>query len=180
MPRLYRPHIPLKTRCEVLLRQLGELWAADFLAEHGKSGKPWEPLLDQLLAQLASLLGCEVSALHLDHDPPLAARQRWQRNPGAKMKYKPDANDPAHLIYREKHAHFIKTNVRGDGAQYPDRVLIAREKKRRAKKNPARSGVVSHGKPRRDRATCGKFKSHQLRSANRWPKGRKIQNRRKK
>ena len=80
------------------------------------------------LRQLAALLGCGIKDLHLDHDPALGARQR--KGEGKKTVYIPDANDPEHLIYRDKHDHHIKTQIKGDGAQYPDRVLIARERKR--------------------------------------------------
>lgn len=127
MSRLYRPHVPLKTRCRVALRQLGEMWADDFLAEYEADGGAWGPLLAQLLARLAQLLGEEK--LHLDHDPALATRKR--RGEGKRTVYTPDANSVDHLIYRGVIAHRLKTNVKGDGAQYPDRVLIKRERKRR-------------------------------------------------
>jgi hypothetical protein len=86
-------------------------------------------LLDRMLEMLAQELRCEVSQLHLDHDPALGARQKLVKG-GVHVGYFPDANDPEFLIYREKHAHFIKTNVRGIGAQHPDRVLIKKERKR--------------------------------------------------
>lgn len=128
--RLYRPHIPLKVRCLVAMRQLGELWPdAALEANKGELGA----FRDRLLKKLSKLLGEEK--LHLDHDPPLAARER--KGEGKKTVYKPDANDPNYLLYRGKHAHHIKTQVKGDGAQYPDRVLIKRERRRReSKKHP--------------------------------------------
>jgi hypothetical protein len=135
--RLYRPHIPLKVRCRVAMRQLGELWPDEALKAHdGKCGA----FLDRLLFKLAGLLGCEVTDLRLDHDPPLAARPRFRRGLG-KARYQPSANDPDHLLYRPHGpefvgSHLIKTNTRGDHGQHPDRVLIKRERKRVRKKGP--------------------------------------------
>lgn len=130
MPRLLRPHIPLEVRCRVVLRQLGEMWVDDAVSHRKTSARRF---LDELLSALAELLGCEPKDLRLDHDPALGARQKIFRK-GAHVGYTPDANDPKHLIYREKHAHHIKTNVRGDGAQHPDRVLI--KKNRRIERGP--------------------------------------------
>lgn len=148
MPRLYRPHIPLDVRCRVAMRQLGELWPDEALEAHdGALGA----FLVQLLKKLTELLGEET--LHLDHDPPLAARLVMTRstinmlNEGLATVYIPDANDPDYLIYRGAQAHKIKTNVRGEHGQHPDRVLIKRERKRLRK-------------PRR---------KAKIRSANRWP-----------
>lgn len=157
MPRLYRPHIPFKVRCQVALRQLGEMWADDFLKEYegaqGQKGKGWEALLAQLLFQLSGLLSCKLEDLHLDHDPALATRER--RGEGKQTVYTPDANDPEHLIYRDKHAHHIKTNVRGEHGQHPDRVLIKRHR---------RATSESGGKARRQKR--------------KWPR-RKIANRKR-
>ena len=149
MPRLHRPNIPLSVRCRVAMRQLGELWPDEALKAHeGGLGA----FLDRLLFKLAELLGCEVADFRLDHDPALATRRR--KGEGKKTRYFPDANDPEFLIYREKHAHHIKTNVRGDGAQYPDRVLIKRAKNKR----------------RKVRKRKARWASRPLRSASRWPK----------
>lgn len=126
MTRLLRPTIPLNVRCRVALRQLGEMWP-EAVIEANQRG--YGRLLRQLLARLAGLLGCEPSALRLDHNPALAIRQKVERK-GVHVGYRPDANDPEYLIYRDAHAHHIKTNVRGDGAQHPDRVLIKRERRR--------------------------------------------------
>jgi hypothetical protein len=132
------------------MRQLGELWPDEALLAHaGGMGA----FLDRLLKKLSELLN--EDRLHLDHDPPLGARQR--RGEGKHTIYTPHANDPEHLIYRGKHAHHIKTNVRGDGAQHPDRVLIKKERHRRDK---------IRNKIRR------KWPKRTLRSANRWPIGR--------
>lgn len=129
MPRLPRPHIPLAVKCTVAVRQLGFLWPDQVVAE----ARSKSALLDELLTKLAGLLGCEVKDLRLDHQPPLAVRDKVRNRAGEIVAYVPDANDPEHLIYRTAHAHHIKTNVRGDGAQFPDRVLIKRERHREKK-----------------------------------------------
>lgn len=146
MPRLLRPYIPLEVRCRVALRQLGELFidraidarrprrdAGYMVGVVGLSGGGFGAYLDELLGRLAELLACDVKSLALDHDPALGAREKVFRK-GEHVGYRPDANDPEYLIYREKHAHHIKTNVRGDGAQHPDRVLI--KKNRRIERGP--------------------------------------------
>ncbi len=90
--------------------------------------------IENLIPKLAALLGCEVGELRLDHDPPLAQRPQERRGLGRKTYYTPAANDPEHLFYRPhgpQHAgsHLIKTNVRGDHGQHPDRVLIVKARK---------------------------------------------------
>jgi hypothetical protein len=127
--RLYRPGIPIEVKVRVVLRQLGELWPDDVIAQYRRNLGAFHK---DILVQLARLLCCDVKDLRLDHDPALATRMR--RTVGKKTVYSPDANSVAHLLYREKHDHHIKTNVRGDGAQYPDRVLITRERRRLKKK----------------------------------------------
>ena len=77
------------------------------------------------------LFGDQV--VHLDHHPALAAREKVFRN-GEHVGYIPAANDPDYLLYREEAEHRLKTNVRGDGAQHPDRVLI--KKQRRLERGP--------------------------------------------
>lgn len=161
MPKLLRPYIPLEVRCRVVLRQLGEMFIDDVLAAH-KGRLP--ALLRVKLNELASLLGCTAQDLRLDHDPALGARQKIFNEAGEHVDYIPAANDPEFLIYREKHAHHIKTNVRGDGAQHPDRVLIKRN--RQMERPP---------KPKPKRA----WPKRQLQSGSNWPKGRKIPTRRK-
>lgn len=148
MSRLYRPHVPLAVRCQVAARQLG--WKH----EDFSSNTTFRELLAHRLIMLGCLVHCTASDLQLDHDPPLAMRMK-RTTPDGHTVYSPDANDPAHLIYREKHAHQIKTNIRGDHGQHPDRVLIKRERMRQRK-------------PR----TKLKYKwaSRKLRSANKWPK----------
>lgn len=124
MPRLYRPSIPVAVKCRVAMRQLGELWPDEALKAN-EGGL--QAFLDRLLHKLREILN--EKKLHLDHDPALAARQR--KGEEHDTIYTPAANDPDYLIYRGKHAHHIKTNVCGDGAQHPDRVLIKKERHRR-------------------------------------------------
>lgn len=153
MPRLLRPAIPLEVRCRVAMRQLGEMWPDDVIAANKRGvGK----LLRVLLGKLAETLGAE--ALHLDHDPALGAREKVFKN-GEHVGYRPAANDPEHLIYRDAAAHRVKTNVRGEHGQHPDRVLIKKQRRRERPTSPKRKTA---------------WKSRPLRSASRWPKGRKL------
>lgn len=162
MPRLLRPHIPLEPRCRVALRQLGEIWPDTVIKENrGKYGR----LLRSLLEQLATLLNCELGHLDLDHNPALALREKVMRK-GVHIGYRPDANDPEYLIYRERRDHVLKTQVRGEGAQFPDRVLIKRER-RRAKSKPAPIFLKSKNE--------NKIKNRKSKWAKRpFPKGRKF------
>lgn len=132
--KLYRPHIPLEVRCEVAARQAGYDKTSAAVLLSVNTGR-FKALLGPLLMQVSYRLGCKVNDLHLDHDPALATRTKRSHFNGKRWIafYSPDANDPAYLIYREKHAHQIKTNVRGEHGQFPDRVLIKRERKRRNK-----------------------------------------------
>jgi hypothetical protein len=138
MSRLYRPHIPLKIRVVVAERQLRELDPSVYgYVIPGKKTAGNRLLV--LLPWLAKTFGCDVSELRLDHDPPLGARDEVRRHKSKKTQYIPDANDPDHLFYRPhgpEHtgSHLIKTNVRGDHGQHPDRVLI--KKARRLERNP--------------------------------------------
>ena len=139
MPRLLRPPIGIETKLRVVLRQLGEMFIDEvirlnrYVPRESVHRRSLSKLLDEKLEEFAALLKCDVRALRLDHDPALGARRKVFRK-GEHVGYVPDANDPEHLIYREKHAHHIKTNVRGDGAQHPDRVLI--KKNRRLERGP--------------------------------------------
>jgi hypothetical protein len=137
MPRLHRPHVPLEVRLRVALRQRGfSPGVVNEGVRAAKRGRRIGKALAAILKELARQRGCDVSDLRLDHDPPLAARPRFSRGLGKKTYYKPAANDPDHLFYRPhdpqfEGSHLIKTNQRGDHGQYPDRVLIKRERKRR-------------------------------------------------
>jgi hypothetical protein len=148
MVRLYRPSIPLDVRIRVVLRQLGEMFIEEIISSaRGHLGK----LLAAKLEALASLLGCEVKDLRLDHDPALATRQRLQYSSVIKPIYFPDANDPEYLNYRPhgpqfEHSHLIKTNVRGEHGQHPDRVLIKKARRLERGPKPKRGpGIKSRG-----------------------------------
>lgn len=155
MPRLYRPHVPLNVRLRVVGRQLG--WSEGVINESVRSAKKAGELGSDLtwaLGKLANDLHCDVKDLRLDHDPALGARPRRRRGLGRKTYYIPDANDPDHLFYRPhgpEHAgsHLIKTNVRGDHGQHPDRVLI--KKARRAEKRDL--SLDADGWPTKGRST---------------------------
>ncbi len=148
MAKLYRPHIPLSVRCEVAERQMEKAVKCLPTNEHGIIYRDlpartykMKDRLDAALFHLARILGCEVKDLRLDHDPPLGARPKHRRGLGKKTFYIPDANDPDHLFYRphgpeHEGSHLIKTNVRGDHGQHPDRVLI---KKQRRLESPPRA-----------------------------------------
>lgn len=150
--KLYRPHVPLSVRVIVAARQLrahGDKSSRSVLYGLSLSEPknfPGDPTLSfarklaWLMSALAICLGCEVKDLRLDHDPPLGARPRRRRGLGRKTYYTPDANDPDHLFYRPhgpEHAgsHLIKTNVRGEHGQHPDRVLIKKARKLERSRN---------------------------------------------
>jgi hypothetical protein len=136
--RLLRPYVPLEVRCRVVLRQLGHrfpesaMTIVKTLADRTiapKHRKSIRASLNDAIDALAHKLNCTPADLHLDHDPALGAREKvWSK--GEHIGYRPDANDPEYLVYREKHDHHLKTNVRGEGAQHPDRVLIKKERRR--------------------------------------------------
>lgn len=159
MPRLYRPYVPLAVRVLVAEQQLTEV---------SRLAAPTTPVgvrLAWLLEVLARKIGCAVANLRLDHDPPLAARPKFRRGLGKKTHYVPPANSPDHLLYRPHGAefegsHLVKTNVRGDHGQHPDRVLIKKERRRTRAKTVKRI---------KRRARFGRKVKCPLRSANRWP-----------
>lgn len=145
MARLYRPHIPLSVRCKVAERQAAEkpneMWNF-YLATGWHPTMHFRRRLTVLMQALAMRFGCTVSELRLDHDPPLGARQKAVRSDGRHV-YLPDANSPDHLVYRPhgpQHAgsHLIKTNVRGEHGQHPDRVLIKKARRLTENKPPKR------------------------------------------
>lgn len=136
MPRLVRPHQPLSLKLTVARLQLGDQpdEVAEFVAvhaEHRNLGDALWEALEKIAERVGD--GCTVADLHLDHDPALATRKKIYRC-GLHVGYEPDANDPEHLRFRPhgsqfEGSHHIKTNVRGDGAQHPDRVLIKKNKR---------------------------------------------------
>ena len=145
MSRLPRPNPPLEVRCRVALRQLGEIWPDQVIAEnHRKLGA----LLDELIVRLASLIapGVDVVEFNLDHDPALENREQIIED-GKIVGYVPAANDPEYLIYREAMAHKIKTLVHGEHGQHSD-AGIARKRKRIAKKNDPKRRIAKIAQPK--------------------------------
>lgn len=128
MPRLLRPAIPFDVKLRVLCRQLGEMFVEDVVAM-AEENRCLGTLVNEKLATLALLLKCDPLDMRLDHDPALGAREKVFKA-GVHVGYRPDANDPEHLIYRTEADHKRKTNLRGDGAQHPDRVLIKKQRRR--------------------------------------------------
>ena len=151
--RLPRPHIPISVRVQVAERQMHERGLTDWSPGMPTGFHSKTALLDYYLRRL---FGDGTFELH--HRPALVNRERYRR--GGKTFYKPDANDPNHLVYLLDDEHDIETRVRGVGAQLSDlgqarkRKRAARklDKKRRISKIPAR--------------------------VNPWPKGRKLRSRR--
>lgn len=176
MPRLLRPPIPVEVKLRVLLRQLGEMWPGDVIRFH-KEARSMGGAVADLKARLAETLNCEVKDLRLDHDPALGAREKVFRK-RVHVDYIPSANDPAHLLYRPHGpqfvgSHLIKTNVRGEHGQHPDRVLI--KKNRRLERAQGVSKLDS--RKRRSKTTGFRSSSGKLKPKRQWPKGRKIQSR---
>jgi|SRR6516164_8519596 len=131
--RLPRPRVPISVKIEVALLQLRDpetnaLRLAPIMRNKTKR-------LNWILTEIFG----NVPTVHLDHDPPLAARKFYPRS----GRYKPAANDPKYLIFRTVEDHRIKTFVRGEHGQYSDRVLIKREKRRNAQLHRQRSRLRS-------------------------------------
>lgn len=154
MARLYRPHIPLPIKVQVAMKALLARGINAF--EHSRrDGESLSAMLDRVLKLLADSIGCEIKDLRLDHDPSLGARRKRRdykqiRNSFFNeeiTKYFPDANDPNHLFYRPhgpqfEGSHLIKTNVRGDHGQHPDRVLIKKARRIERGQKPKRGRKI--------------------------------------
>jgi hypothetical protein len=126
--RLPRPYIPLRVRMQVAWRQLKpkpRRFGVGYFLTLKRT--------DRLRAILSEIFTDDVK-VHLDHDPPLAARKKIRDKNGVVIEYSPAANDPDFLVYRAKEDHRVKTYVRGEHGQYSDTVLIKRERKRDKKK----------------------------------------------
>jgi hypothetical protein len=166
--KLPRPYIPLAVRIIVATWQLAAKNRVRCLQVQKET--VGDPDVRKLARLLNELFG--DAAVQLDHNPALAVRTKIRRK-GKIVGYKPHANDPGCLIYREKHAHHIKTNVAGDNGQYSDTVLRKRER-RRAKKKVA-SGKRKKIKVRSRGTRLVRSKPHKDGTARyRWAKGRKI------
>ena len=114
-----RPYIPWLVRESVIDRQMATASFHPTLAARytGSVQRRVRWKLEEFFAGLQ---------YHLDHDPPLAAREFNQRT----GIYNPDANHPESLIYRKAEDHRIKTLIRGEHGQYSDIALIKRERRR--------------------------------------------------
>lgn len=144
--RLPRPHVPFSVRVMVAFRQLC------LITPHRVGVDQSKPAKHNLEALLHVLFGDEK--VHLDHDPPLGAREKIIKKDEI-VGYIPDANDPDFLFYRTATLHRLKTNVRGEHGQHPDRVLIKRQRRR---ERPAKMTRRTNWPKRK------------LQSASRWPK----------
>lgn len=182
-----RPPISLGTKNDVAGDQLlrgGVRVFEDFSREEGETQTA---LLERRLVKLAEVLRCDRKDLRLDHDPALRIRtfdetryhrimkafrekkltnrERWRRVAAC---YTPNANDWTHLRYRED--HHIKTNVHGDRGQFPDRVLIKRERKRERSKKRGKIGPKFRTqKSGRSRSQPPRGRSTIPARANPWP-----------
>jgi hypothetical protein len=125
--RLPRPYIPLAVRVLVAERQFYQTLNI-VPAFYGTQAQRLKNLLKDLFPD---------GPVALDHDPPLAVRKKIHNSRGEIIEYDPPANSVDHLIYRKVADHRIKTYRRGEGAQYPDRVLIKKIRR------------IEHPKPKR-------------------------------
>lgn len=196
MAKLYRPPIPVEVKCRVALRQLEEPRidyvidcnrprrdAGYMVGVVGLPGRSLGRLLEEKLPELADKLGCALEDLRLDHDPALGARPKTGE--GKRTRYTPDANDPDALRYRPhgpefEASHLIKTNVRGDHGQHPDRVLIKKERRRQ---KAEAEGLDKNVKKKRRDLRSGSAHSHAHKPKTKWakrafPKGRGFERRR--
>src|SRR5882672_7761890 len=163
--RLPRPYIPTSVRFAVALRQFNLSGPHRFAFTSSDSAN--------LKRILQYLFGGEVP--HLDHDPPLGAREKmghWdeEKKDFVIVGYRPDAKDPEYLIYRTAHEHQIKTNVRGVGAQHPDRVLIKRQRRRERGWTKKPSRKIPHSKGVRWASLKTQDKKQNTKRKYKWPK----------
>ena len=125
---------------------------------------PWDTMSgsERLKAAVLMLFGAEQA--HLDHSLPLRIRAYNQKIKDVAARYTPNANDPEYLVYRTAADHRFKTNMRGEGAQHPDRVLIKRERRRERPKKAKRKWQ-SRPFTRRSKSKSQSRKSDSLREA---------------
>lgn len=110
--KLPRPYIPIPVRLQVAQRQYRERFGSSdsflsFVRRRRSRGEK--------LAWLVGRLFPGVRA-QLDHDPALVLRKKILNDAGEIIRYVPDANNPAFLIWREKSDHLQKTMGRKPGA----------------------------------------------------------------
>lgn len=121
VPKLWRPYVPLETRCIVAVRQCAE-------RDIDTSAVVNKPLARRLRHLLILLFAHRKHDLH--HRPALENRTKLRSMMTKYGKsfeiiiYEPDANDPDHLVYLENNSenneHYIETHVRGQGALRSD------------------------------------------------------------
>lgn len=141
-----RPAIPVEVKCRVVLRQLEYGNQIENVIAHHRADFTVAPsyrrthgkLLASILPLLSARFNCDVADLRLDHEPALRVRKYNPRIKKVAARYTPNANDPEAMLYRPHGAqfegsHHVKTNVRGDHGQFPDRILIKRERRRERK-----------------------------------------------
>jgi hypothetical protein len=167
--RRIRPYIPLDVRVQVAERQatsmlyskisLGTWYAYTVIVDDGASHSY---RLKYLVEMLSEALG---DVLQLDHDPALILRQYKvdRRKPPATW-YTPNANDPAHLIYRPLRDHGEKTFGRKADAE---KTVTTKGSDIWLKSKFSR---LEGRTKKRPRAKIPQRK-------NPWPKGRKLQGR---
>ena len=115
-----RPYIPLSVRVQVAERQLRDsgklVWIAYLKTVETAVSPPWS-LSEKLQMLLFHLFS--PNDFQLDHDPALILRKFNPRT----GKYTPDANDPAHLIYRDTADHLVRRSATyGErGGRWPPR-----------------------------------------------------------
>jgi hypothetical protein len=134
MARLFRPYVPIKVQLRV---------AEDQLLARGMPPPQFDPLTQRKLPAKQRLYLAlrdlfDERKAQLDHDPALCNRRKIMRH-GSFIRYDPDANDPAYLIWRPADEHNIKTRVRGEHGQLSD-LAIARKRKRSERKKAAPKG----------------------------------------
>ena len=163
--RRVRPYIPLEVRVEVAERDAFYLMSEGVVSPATmvdyrflKDGKSLRWRLSNLIEILEHAHG---EKLQLDHDPALILRQYKvdRRKPEAAW-YTPNANDPAHLIYRPEREHDQKTFGRRADAEKTvttkgsDIWLKSKFRRLESPSKKPRAKIAQRKKP--------------------WPKGRKL------
>ena len=150
--RLPRPYIPLAIRVQVAERQMKELTGCVCTDEFGVPNElAGVSLSARLKAALFHLSSGGDNKLDLHHRPALVNRKRKKNG-----DYDPPANSPDHLVYLPKDVHDIETRVRGQHGQHSDLALARKLKNIARNRDPKRKKI-------------------KIKSASRWPKGRKLQ-----
>lgn len=139
MSRLHRPHIPLRVRCLVAMRQLCVEDVYSTFEGHRLLGRTLADLLEILLRALRSKLNADKLELH--HRPALVNRRRKRNG-----EYIPAANDPNFLLYLSEADHDVETRVRGQHGQLSDLALRRKNKRIARKRSGKRSRKITQRK----------------------------------